>query len=139
MSEILPFPRAERLRGGRDRPAEARRAPDETLYDYMVRIARGNEREIERLNRTIGVLEDGVINTNRVIARRFRQLIYLETVAASIIAGGLMIFGRPSAIAQCAVLVLLPLASVAGGIGFLTHAARIEGFLAKLASWRRRR
>jgi len=132
MNEIVHFPGVARIIDGVGRPCELRREPGEALYDYMKRVAQSREVEIERLNRVVAMLGEA----QDQFARRVRRLIYLETAIALVSIGVILFFSDLALRVRTCALVLLPLALIAAGVGFVCQAPRFERWIAGL---RRRR
>jgi hypothetical protein len=132
MNDVVPFPGVARIVDGVGRPCELRREPGEALYDYMKRVAKSREAEIERLNRVVASLGEA----QDLFARRVRRIIYLETAIACSSVGIILMWPGVDAAGRIAALVLLPLALIGTGIGVFHQAPRIERLVAMVRRWR---
>src|SRR3546814_7791535 len=74
------------------RPLMAPRLPGETQDEYMTRVHRANEAAIMTLGRAIISLDHQITRSGMIVALRFRQLLFLEAAAASLIVGLFVLF-----------------------------------------------
>src|SRR3546814_1252215 len=91
----------------------------------MSRGQRGDEAAIMTLGRAIISLDHQITRSGMIVALRFRQLLFLEAAAASLIVGLFVLFPAMPTLMRLIILVLTPITLAGGGFWFANHALAI--------------
>src|SRR3546814_1645235 len=106
--------------------------------EYMTRGHRANEAAIMTLGRAIISLDHQITRSGMIVALRFRQLLFLEAAAASLIVGLFVLFPDMPTLMRLIILVLTPITLAGGGFWFANHALAIGEALGRHARrWNR--
>src|SRR3546814_14369523 len=100
------------------RPLMAPRLPGETQDEYMTRVHRANEDAIMTLGRAIISLDHPITRSGLIVALRFRQILFLDAAAASLIGGRFVLFHHMTKLKRPLILGL-PTTPARGGIGIM--------------------
>jgi hypothetical protein len=130
MNDVVPFPGAARMVDGVRRPSELKREPGEALYDFLQRVARSREAEIERLNRIVDAQDGALAEARGLTAQRVRQIVYLETSVAVAGIGLILLAADLAPVARMLLFASLPFFLIGAATVFLAR------WVAKLRRWR---